>query len=361
MSRWALARLGLFIFFSTTPGLGETASLSATGLGLLVLLTSVRQPRADAVRLLTIFMLLILPISLYDLFSSIQMQFITLSFIAIPILLFAGYILSQSTGGISYLDTYEKAILYLAVPSFIAFLIFLVRPEIAYLLPQYDYRETTHRTALILNVLMNPDPVLRNAGFASEPGFYQVLINAALYARMRRLGRPDAICLFYVLVVLSTVSTTGIAVALYLVTAKFDIKYRIVVFALIVLFFGAAQEFLQGQYESKIANDAVFGPRFQPSISAFYFFKNNLLGIGSVEYTQIYQRYDLGSWDSYTQIALRYGLPGLLGFAMLMFSLGRRYPALLVVLALSYLTSPTWFLPAIAAFYFPSGRMSGRA
>lgn len=351
-----LWKLGTFVFVSTTPALGESAGLVATGLGLLVLLGLLRRPNPHALQLMLLFVVLILPISIYDLIFSTRIGFVTMSFIAIPVLLFSGFVLSQSTGDTPYLQIYERVFLYIAVPSFIVFVIVAIRPDIAYLFPEYTYRETTHRTAFILNVVMNPDPVMRNAGFASEPGFYQLLVNVALYARLRRLGQPDRICGFYLLVVLSTVSTAGIAVALFLVSTKFDARYRLLLIALIVIFFGATQEFLLGQYESKIANDAVFGPRFMPSVSAFHFFLDNPLGIGSVEYTLIYQQYDLGSWDSYTQIAMRYGLPGLLGFAVLLGSLGRRYPALLGVFILSFITSPIWFLPAISAFYFPSGR-----
>lgn len=359
-SRATLWKLGIFIFVSTTPALGETTSLVATAIGLAVLFGSLERPRPSAVQLIALFMVLILPIFIYDLYVSIQDGFVTMSFIAIPILLFAGFVLSQSTGDTPYLHVYEQVFLYIAVPSFVVFVLFAIRPDLAYLLPEYTYRETTHRTAFILNVVMNPDPVIRNAGIASEPGFYQLLVNVALYARLRRLGRPDHICVFYLVVVLSTVSTAGIAVALFLVSAKFDIRYRLAMLMLMLAFFGTAQEFVLSQYESKIANDAVFGPRFLPSISAFYFFLDHPLGIGSVEYTLIYQRLDLGSWDSYTQIAMRYGVAGLLGFVILLVSLGRRYPALLGVFLLSFVTSPIWFLPAIAAFYFPSGRPEER-
>ena len=141
-----------------------------------------------------------------------------------------------------------------------------------------------------------------------------------------------------------------------LVLTKFNIRYRMILIILFVIFFGAAQALLLGQYESKIANDAVFGPRFFPTVSAFYFFLDNPLGIGSVEYTLIYQRYGIGSWDSYTQIAMRYGVPGLLGFIALLTSLGRRYPVLLGVFMLSFITSPIWFIPVISACYFPGRR-----
>lgn len=359
-SRATLWKLGIFIFVSTTPALGETASLIAIAFAMGILFSSIRHPRPSAVKLIALFMALILPMFIYDLSVSLQDKFVTMSFIAIPVLLFAGFVLSQSTGETSYLYLYEKVFLYIAVPSFFVFILFAIRPDLAYSLPEYTYRETTHRTAFILNVLMNPDPVIRNSGFASEPGFYQLLVNVALYARLRRLGRPDGICVFYLVVVISTVSTAGIAVALYLVSAKFDIRYRLAFLLLILAFFSTAQDFVLSQYESKIANDAVFGPRFLPSVSAFYFFLDNPLGIGSVEYTLIYQRFDLGSWDSYTQIAMRYGVAGLLGFVILLGSLGRRYPALLGVFLLSFITSPIWFMPAIAAFYFPSGRPDER-
>ena len=353
-TRLDLIKVGFVVLFSTTPGVGETGALPLTAFGLLWLLFSMPVPARSAVTLFALLFLLILPISLYDLWISLDEGFSTLSFIGIPIFLSAGFILSQSVKQSSYLAVYERVFFYLSATSFALFALFVAVPSIAYLLPEYSFRETTHRTMIILNVLMNPDPVIRNAGFASEPGFYQLLANTALYARLRLIGRPDKVCLFYLLVVMSTVSTTGIAVALFLVSLRFDIKYRLFLMLLLVLFFGTAQEFLASQYETKIANDAVFGPRYLPSLNAFRLFLEEPLGIGAVEYTRLYQGLDLGSWDSYTQIAMRYGVPGLIAFAALLFSLGRRHLALMGVFMLSFLTSPIWFVPAICAFYFPS-------
>lgn len=354
-----LIKVGFVILFSTTPGVGEAAALPLTALGLLWLLFSMPVPARGAVMLFALLILLILPISLYDLWASLDQGFSTLSFIGIPVYLFGGFILSQSVKGSSYIAVYERAFFYLSAASFALFALFVIVPSIAYLLPEYTFRETTHRTAIILNVLMNPDPVIRNAGFASEPGFYQLLANAALYARLRLVGRPDKTCLFYLVVVVSTVSSTGIVVALLLVSVRFDIRYRLFLFLLVILFFGTAQEFITAQYEAKVVNDAVFGPRFIPSLNAFQLFLEEPLGIGAVEYTRIYQGLDVGSWDSYTQIAMRYGVPGLIALAALLTSLGRRHLALTGVFMLSFVTSPIWFVPAVCAFYFPGRHDDG--
>jgi len=349
-----LLKMGLFVFITTTPSLGEGLSLALALLGLVGLLATMPTPDPRAKHLVFITTAFFLPLTLYDLYLSITYSFVTYAFIALPAYLISGYILSQSAGRYDYLFAFERIIFYLAVPSFLVYSVFFIAPAIAYAGATYEFRETSHQTFYILNMLMAPGPVLRNAGFASEPGFYQLLINIALYARLRRLGRADLVCVFYLLVVLSTLSTTGIVVAAFLVSTTFSTGYRVVAVLLLGVFFGIVESFVADQYAAKIENDAVFGPRFIPTMNAIEIFLENPLGFGSYYYTLFYESYDIGSWDSYTQVALRYGLLGLLGLGLLLWSTAKRHPALLGILLLSFVTSPIWALPAIAALYFPT-------
>lgn len=359
ISRATIMRTAFFIFMSTTPALG-TIGLIGTAIGGAALLIAFNRPNNEAVMMLTAFLLLILPITIYDLFVSVTTQFTTLSFVAIPLLLATGFILSQSAGEFEYLDVYERAFFYLSIPASILFLIYVIFPGVVYTLPEYEFRETFNRTAVFLNIQMNPDPVLRNAGFASEPGFYQLLVNAALYARLRRIGRPDKISIYYLIVALSTLSTAGLVISCFLISLKFDLKYRLFILLIAAAFYGFLQEFVMQEYNSKVANDAVFGPRFIPTLNALQVYSENLLGIGAVEYSDTYFYRDIGSWDSYSQVALRYGTPGLFGFAFFLFSLAKRHIVLAGICVLSFITSPIWFFPAVAAFYFPGRAEGGR-
>lgn len=354
LSKIKFVFIAFCIFVTTSPIFGELFTVAFTLFGLGILLLSIRSFEKSAITMILGFIVAIVPMTVYDLLQSTDRGFVTFSFLAIPTFLIFGFALSQSVSEVRFFDIYEKIILYLAIPSSVAYLIFFLFPEIAYSAPEYEFRETTHRTFVILNVLTNPDLVIRNSGFASEPGFYQILINAALYIRLKRVRRPDIVCVFYSVVVLSTLSTAGIVVTAYLLSTVLNWQYRIMLVIMVLLFLGVVQEFVMEQYKIKVENDIVFDRRFTPSLNAILFFLEHPFGIGAVQYINIYERYDIGSWDTFTQVALRYGLPGIIGIGFLFSNLFRRNPVLLGLLCLSFLTSPIWFYPAVACLYFPS-------
>lgn len=354
LSRGKFAFLTTCFFVTTSPVFGELITVSFMLASLGIFFLSIRNYNRLAVNVIVLFILLILPMTIFDLVQSLDGGFVTLSFLAIPTFLLFGYALSQSLSEAKMLDVYEKIVLYLAVPSSIVYLVFFVFPDIAYSAAEYTFRERAHRTFIILNILMNPGPVMRNAGFASEPGFYQILINVALYARLKRIKRPDLVCVFYAVVVLSTLSTAGIVVTAFLLSTVLNLQYRILLVLVMLVFLGVVQEFVLEQYKIKVENDLVFDRRFAPSLNAFFFFLENPLGIGAVEYIHIYEQYDIGSWDSFSQVALRYGLPGIIGLAILFYNVLKNNPVLLCLLCLSFLTSPIWFYPVIAILYFPN-------
>ena len=354
ISKGRFVFLAICLFVTTSPIFGEIATVAFTLASLITLLFTVKFYNRSAVTMILCFIALVLPMTLYDLFQSVDRGFVTLSFLAIPTFLIFGFVLSQSTSEADLFDVYEKIILYLSIPSSVVYLLFFLFPEIAYSAPEYNFRESTHRTFIVLNVLLNPDLVMRNSGFASEPGFYQILINVALYIRLKRLKRPDFVCMFYAVVVLSTLSTAGIVVTAFLLSTVLTWQYRVILLMLVLFFLGIVQEFVLEQYKIKVENDIVFDRRFTPSANAILFFLENPFGIGAFQYIYVYERLDIGSWDAFTQIALRYGLLGLLGLGFLFSNLFKRNPVLLSLLCLSFLTSPIWFYPAIAILYFPT-------
>lgn len=342
----------LMIFFSLTPIFGEGGRLISIALiSIYSFFASFDFHKSNFLNF-SLLLIIIIPITIYDAYLSINYGFITYSYILVFISIISAYIISSCPGRFDYLDIYESAFLPICIISFLLYIIYISQPQLAYNLPAYEYRDTHHRTAYMLNILMNPGPVLRNSGIASEPGFYQLFVNLALFARMRRIGKPDKLCLFYVIVVISTLSTTGLFISAFLITYKFDLKYRLLILIFIVVFWSITIEVLQNQLNTKIFNENVFGPRFEPSINAIQIIIENPLGIGSFKYTETYNLLKIGSFDSFTQIGLRYGVPALLVILFLLANLARSGIALAVLLCLSFSTSPIWFNPIVAACYF---------
>jgi hypothetical protein len=342
----------LLVLFSLSPIFNEFGRmLSVSAIGVLMWITAY-QYRSTTTIMFGLFLISLLPLTLWDMSISLSSGFVTYSFLLIMVYLFIGYLAASSTKDFKFLHLYESVFLPLSIASFVFYAIFIIQPSLAYTLPEYEYQETTHRTAVFLNVLMNPEPVLRNCGFTSEPGFYQIFLNMALFARIDRLGKPDKYCMFYLLVVISTLSTTGLAVSIFLVISKFDGRYKFIVAIILAIFWTAAIELIEVQYTTKIENESVFGPRFEPSLNALNLMMLQPLGIGSVEYTNTYQQLNIGSYDSYTQVGLRYGITGVIGLLLLMANLARQRFALAFLFGISFMTSPIWFNPVITACFF---------
>ena len=340
--------LSLIVFFAFTPAFGDRAGFIVSSILIVILSFYYFNIQSSSLVSFIVIISSLIPLFTYDLYQSFNVIVNTYSHFFIFLSVILGYLLASSTSK-RFLDDYERAVLPLIVISTAIYLIYIIFPDIVYFFPEYNYRDTTHRTIYFLNVLMNPDPVFRNAGFVSEPGFYQIVVNIALLARTYRIGRPDTVCLFYLFVVGTTLSTAGLAIALILVLYQFDLRYRIFLGILALLFWVPFVAIINNQFEAKIANEAVFGGRFNPSLNALQVLVERPLGIGSVEYTRIFESQDIGSFDSYTQAGLRFGVFAMLALILLLFRLARERLALAALLGLSFFTSPVWFNPIIMA------------
>lgn len=278
--------------------------------------------------------------------------FNTLSFLYIPACLVFGYILCLY-GNDDLLRKFERYFFVLSLASSAAYVMFFLMPGIAHYFPSYSYGGFSHKTIGILNVLYTEGYlVIRNAGFASEPGFYQILVNLALAINLRREHKLTFAQLYYAAIVISTMSTAGLAITASLFIIFLPLRYKILAVPALAPVWVNVSGIIQGHLDAKFLNNEVLNSRFMPSVKAWEVFFNNPLGIGAHTYTEFYQVLDIGSFDAYSQVALRYGVVGLLALFLALASVGRQRPEIMLVLALSFLSSPIWFLPILSMFYF---------
>jgi hypothetical protein len=90
---------------------------------------------------------------------------------------------------------------------------------------------------------------------------------------------------------------------------------------------------------------------------------DNPLGIGSVQYTHIYEDLNIGSWESFGQLGVRYGVFGLLLIITLLFHVAIRDLCLSLLVFLTLITQNIWFLPIcsiIFGHYFLNNNNSNR-
>jgi ACR3 family arsenite efflux pump ArsB len=102
-----------------------------------------------------------------------------------------------------------------------------------------------------------------------------------------------------------------------------------------------------------------FNIRLDPIINVVNTMINNPNGLGSITYSAIYKTENIGAWDSYSQVALRYGLFALLFILFLLFQVLKYNFALGVLLIITFFSQSVWYFPFISAFYFWCDKCKG--
>lgn len=359
-SRYEHLVLLLVMLISVSPLLNEVGRAIAICFiaGISLIDSRYRNPRATV--LFFSALALLIPMTLVDLLSLSNVKGPTLSFLYIIAGLTAGFSVSQSLKTDYLLRIFERAFFPVALISFAAYSLFFTFPDIAYSFPSYTYEGYTQKTIYVLNIMMAPAPALRNSGFASEPGVYQLLLNLALYTRLRDHGRVDLRVILYVIAILSTVSTAGLAILAFVLLSTLNNRQRMFAIVIGMFFAGAISALVSGHIQSKVRNELAFDGRVVPSLNAVKYFLQNPLGVGAIRYSFEYKSRNAGSYDSYTQVAMRYGILGLIALWMLLSSVVRRQPVVGFILILTFLTNPLWFVPFVSQLYFPQRRLDGQ-
>jgi len=305
---------------------------------------------------LLIVLICILPLTIIDLVKSLTEGFVTYSFVLIPVGALAGWMAVRSIGSHQFATQYERVVFHLGILSLPGFVLFCVNPEIARLFIPYQVDVfgviLENRTTILQNFQFNPWPVFRNAGFASEPGFFAVYLNIALSIHVQS-GRISLVRTgLYILLIFTTVSTAGFVVLAINLLLSFRVRYLPVAAVALAIASPILIPLAEEHVESRITSGVAYESRGAQSELAIQLFLDNPLGIGAYEYERIYRKdTTVGSYDAYTQMALRYGFLGLFGLIFGIVLLMLRNLALGAVIFVSLFTSPIWFIPAIFAIF----------
>jgi hypothetical protein len=295
------------------------------------------------------------PLTIYDLSFALVEGATTYSFVIIPVSAMVGFAVARSFPPGEFTARFERVVLFLGLASLPGFALYLLDPSFTDILIGYVHPVTQveSRSAIFQNFQFNPWPVYRNAGFASEPGFFAFYLNLALAVHLRGAQQSIWRIAAYIFLVTTTLSTTGfIALAANLLFG-FRSRYLPTVGIVMLLSLPVTVPFFQSHVEERITSGVAFESRGLSSRAALDFVLDNPGGVGANEYDRLY-RIDptIGSFDAYTHMAIRYGILGLLGLLAVIVMLAMQSPVLGAVMFVSLLTSPIWFIPAIGAFFF---------
>lgn len=273
-----------------------------------------------------------------------------------PLCFFLGFLISKKYEMEEYLYYLEKVVFVTAVCSLVGVCLYTFMPAMVYRLPSYYYYHTSHKTALLFNILMSDGGIVsRNAGIAWEPGAFQFLLNLGIYAHIKSAEKANILKIaIYGLAIIFTKSTAGIIIfiAITFNILRKDKIARWFIIILIIAFSDAVRQELAYQYNFKLFGSSAFADRLEPMINAYSIGKSRLWGLGNTGYDQYYRSLDIGAWDSFGQIFIRYGYGMYILISYFLLKLIKTHKILFLILFVTFLSQGIWFFAVVTPFYF---------
>jgi hypothetical protein len=350
----------LTIFLSFTPLISNFFKLLITII--LILLIIIFFPKIskqnNTLKIVAFIILFLFSIFLDFLRINTLSEFSLINFY-FPITFLFGYFLSERISLKEFLIYTHKITIFFAILSFGAIIIYTFFPNIVFNLPIYINRNTIHRTAYFFNILTVDNFIVpRNAGFTWEPGAFQFLLNIGLFSYLRYNKRINFfILIVYILAIISTGSTTGILtlfinlIIIFLFLKKNNNK--LIISAIVIFFLYFSLDLLAYHLNYKILtqfDDS--STRFIPLFNAFIYSYKNIFGVGNSFYDLYYEINNYGSFDSYSQIFIRYGYFLLLLILITLSRLKGHFIPLLFIILLTFSSLSLWFFPFLTPLYF---------
>lgn len=274
-----------------------------------------------------------------------------------PLCILLGFVLSRKYDRTEYMIYVEKIVFIFAVLSLLGVFIYTFSPNMVYSFPTYNYYHTTRHTGLIFNFVISDggEVVARNSGIAWEPGVFQLLLNVGVHAYLQNTNKVNKLrILIYALGIVTTGSTAGVLL-FSIITFRvifFDKRLRWVFLLMIALFIGPIKDEITYQYNYKLFGSYAFGSRLEPMLNAFRVGLDYPLGLGNVGYNQNLRSLNIGAWDSYGQIVVRYGYGMLMLILVSLYNILKEDKVLFFILAITFSSQGLWFAPLITPFYF---------
>lgn len=274
-----------------------------------------------------------------------------------PLTFVFGYLFSKQNDISDYLLCIHKILFPIAILSLLGVIVYSFLPNIVAKLPSYTYYHTTHKTAIIFNILLDQGVIIkRNAGIAWEPGAFQFLLNIGLFSYF--LFNKGKISLFVLLIYISAIfftrSTTGLIILLiqFLRIVQTNKKARFILILVVILFLTNIISEVSYHANHKLIGSYSFMVRFNPMIEAYQNGGKYLFGLGNTGYNHLLDNVPVNSYDSYSQIVVRYGYILLILICFSLFRILKYDITLFLILFLSLLGETMWFFPFVTPFYF---------
>ncbi len=348
--------IALVIFISVCPYLSTPIKIV---LDLILLCFNIKYlPKVLSHNLILFFLLLqFVALGIVDLSNVSANNGYSLTNVMYPAVFLIGALIAYKYTKETFLRNYEKVMFVLAIFSLVGMAINYLAPSIIPLLPSYDYNDSTHRTAYFFNFLYSEGWLIkRNSGIAWEPGVFQFLLNMALLSliedRTRKLKLTKII--IYVLAIALTASTTGLIILVMVLffLIRRDKRYLVILVFAALLLAPVIISILNKQLETKWVGTGSFNYRYIRSVNAFEYGWKYPFGIGSTKYNLLCKQYAIGSFDSYSQILLRYGYGVLICILFLLYKIWKKSKGIAICVVLTFFTEPLWGSLLLAVMYF---------
>lgn len=273
-----------------------------------------------------------------------------------PLCFITGYLLSERFTYEKYLSYLDKIVFFGAIFSLIGMLIINFYPTLVSSLPNYTYGGFTHKTGIFFNVLYADGMIVnRNTGFAREPGVFQLLLNIGVLATIRDKSKNQTLKLIiYGLSLYLTKSTAGLIIFSFLLIKMIieipTIKYLLLV--IIPFFLNEIYSTIVYQTENKLVGSSSFASRMEPTKNAFRIGIFNFFGLGNTGYDKLLNTYNIGAWDSFGQIFIRYGIVMLALFLYLLYKISKMDFGMFLIIFFTSISQGTWFIVLLTPIYF---------
>lgn len=349
---YSYIELFMLIFISVAPYISMTIKIC-----LILLLGLIRAKNIKKISkyFYIAFLLMLIP-SLADLFNITSDNPYSGNNFLYPLCMLVGALIATNYTVDSFLLIIEKILYFLAILSLVGMSVYFVAPGIIESFPTYTYYDLTHRTVYFFNYIYAQGFLMvRNSGIAWEPGVFQILMNLGLAISVKMFPQMDyKRVLIYTLAVILTRSTTGLLILMInLVIVIRRKKIFIIVLAIVALVFSSELiSIVSEQINYKWVGTMAFDNRYMRSINAIAQSWNHPFGLGSTGYNAIYQAKGIGSFDSYTQVLMRYGYGLLLFLAFTLIRITKRTWYVGLIMGLSMLSESMWGSVFFTTIYF---------
>lgn len=215
----------------------------------------------------------------------------------------------------NFIIIFERVTFVVSLISIVGTMLIYFMPSIIHSFPTWMYYNRPVKSIIIYGAIYDytgTNFLARNCGIAFEPGAFQLLPNlgiSVLFSEYEDKNRIWIVKLItYIATILLTRSTAGLAImsVLLLVNMVKDKKNFFIVITAVILLWGLLAQSLDIQ--SSKYETGNFQERFANSIYVAKEYQGYLFGLGATGYNKAYRiNPQIGSWDTYTNLYIRYG------------------------------------------------------